>query len=224
MGGQLLEDTHGNLYAFNELNRFAELSTTSQIRFASNSVKLSRFAAGWSDEHDLSEPLTGALFDILVDIFQEKLVERGLIGRETADLSDRLREYPQYEPVVQAAFDYAYALHRDAFRQALAETRDYLGVALAETWKRLSGQFLSYDDVARVLLAVDGALSGGRYRQEILESFDWREIGRVRVGPRLQPPDETSHAHSERTLTPEITRRLPKMCYRERVLLAYGAG
>ena len=44
------------------------------------------------------------------------------------------------------------------------------------------------------MLAVDGALSGGRYRQEIFESFDWREIGRVRVGPRLQPPDETSHA------------------------------
>ena len=133
-------------------------------------------------QHDLSEPLTGALFDILVDIFQERLVERGAISRAIADLSDDVREHPEYEPFIQAAFDKAYAMEQDVFQQALAETRDYLGVALAETWKGLSGQFLSYDDVARVLLAVDRALSGGRYREEILESFDWREIGRVRVG------------------------------------------
>jgi hypothetical protein len=220
MSEQLLEDTHGNLYTFNELNRFAELSTNSQIRVASNSVKLSRFAAGWDDEHDLSEPLTGALFDTMVDIFQEKLVERGAISRVIADLSDDVREHPEYEPFIQAAFDQAYAMEKDVFRQALAETRDYLGVALAETWKGLSGQFLSYDDVARVLLAVDGALSGGRYRQEILESFDWREIGRVRVGPRLRPPDESSHARSVRTLVPEVQNRLPKMTYYERALLA----
>jgi hypothetical protein len=220
MADQLLEDTHGNLYAMNELNRFAELSTTDEIRSASNSVKLSQFADGWDDEHDLSEPLTGALFDILVDIFQEKLVERGIVSRGVAELSDNVREHPEYEPIIQAAFDAAYARHREAMHDVLAETRDYMGVALAETWKRLSAQFLSYDDVARALLGVEAALSGGRYRQEILESFEWREIGSVRVGPRLTPPDEASHAHSERTLTPEAGRALPTMTFHERALLA----
>src|SRR5690606_7629230 len=81
----VLDETRGNLYAFNELNRFAELSTTSQIRLASNSVKLSDFSAGWTDEHALSQPLAGALFDILVDIFQENLVERGVIPRRIAE-------------------------------------------------------------------------------------------------------------------------------------------
>jgi hypothetical protein len=221
MVDQLLEDTHGNLYAMNELNRFAELSTTDQIRMASNSVKLSRFARGWTKEHALSEPLTGAVFDIFVDVFQEKLVERSLIGRDLADLSDRIREHPEHEHLVQAAFSAAFQGRREEFRDVLLETRDYLGVLLAETWKRLSAQYLSYDDVGRVMLAVDGALSGGRYRQEIFESFDWREIGRVRVGPRLAQ-DEASHTNSARTLRPEMGSGFPKMTFRERVLIAYG--
>ena len=37
----LLEETRGNLYVFNELDRFAELSPHDQIRLASNDVKLS---------------------------------------------------------------------------------------------------------------------------------------------------------------------------------------
>ena len=72
----LLEETHGNLYVFNELDRFAELSPHDEIRLASNDVKLSQFTAGWDDEHALSQPLTGAIFDVAVDIFQELLVER----------------------------------------------------------------------------------------------------------------------------------------------------
>ena len=56
----LLEETHGNLYVFNELDRFAELSPHDEIRLASNDVKLSQFTAGWDDEHKLSQPLTGA--------------------------------------------------------------------------------------------------------------------------------------------------------------------
>ena len=84
----------------------------------------------------------------------------------------------------------------------------------------MSPDFFGYDEVAAQLVAVDRALSGGRYRNEIVESFVWREIGAVRVGPRLSPPDKSSHAFSARTLVPEMTRGLPKMSYRERALLA----
>ena len=91
----LLEETRGNLYTFNELDRFAELSPHDQIRLASNDVKLSEFTAGWDDEHKLSQPLTGAMFDIFVDIFQELLVERGLIPREVAEATRRVRDEPR---------------------------------------------------------------------------------------------------------------------------------
>jgi hypothetical protein len=220
----LLEATHGNLFSFNELDRFAELSATSQIRLASNSVKLSRFAAGWTDEHALSQPLTGALFDILVDVFQENLVERGLIGREVANLADRVGKNPEYSSTIQAMYDAAYTGRYVEFRAALVEARDYLGTALAIAWQRLSPDFFEYSDVASAMLAVDRDLSGGRYRDEISEAFDWREIGRAEVGPRLAQPDEFSHAFSTRTLVPENCRQMPKMSYHERVLVAYRAG
>ena len=52
----LLEMTRGNLYTFNELNRFAELRPNEQIRIAGTDIKMSAFALGWTDEHDLSDP------------------------------------------------------------------------------------------------------------------------------------------------------------------------
>ena len=63
-------------------------------------------------------------------------------------------------------------------------------------------------------------MSGGRYRRAMVESFDWREIGRVTVGPRLRPPDARSHAFSARTLGPGFRRTLPEMSYRERALMS----
>ena len=33
---------------------------------------------GWSDEHDLSEPLTGAFFDSLVDIYHDPIYKTNL--------------------------------------------------------------------------------------------------------------------------------------------------
>ena len=52
--------------------------------------KLSEFAAGWTDEHDLSQPLTGAFFDILVDVYHESCPGSGLISPEVEDLLDRI--------------------------------------------------------------------------------------------------------------------------------------
>ena len=216
----LLEETHGNLYVFNELDRFAELSTHEEIRLASNDVKLSRFAAGWDDEHALSQPLTGAIFDISVDIFQELLVERGLLPREIAETTRFVRDEPERATIVQPAFDAVFAGEYDELRAALADARDYVGYALAETWKRLQADIFSYVDVAETLIAVDQMTSGGRYRRAIVESFVWREIGAATVGPRLRPPDAHSHTHSARTVTPELAEWLPRMTYRERAIAA----
>jgi hypothetical protein len=216
----LLDETHGNLYTFNELDRFAELSPNDQIRLASNAVKLSEFSAGWEDEHALSQPLTGALFDIIVDIFQEMLVERGLISRDVAEQTRLVRNSPQRAAGIQPAFDAAFANQYEGFRAALIDARDYMGFALAETWKRLSADFFTYEHVAGTLIEMDRAMSGGRYQRALAESFEWRGIGQVRVGPRLRPPDARSHVFSPRTLVPGMRNDLPKMSFRERALMA----
>jgi hypothetical protein len=219
----LLEETRGNLYTFNELDRFAELSPHDQIRLASNDVKLSEFTAGWDDEHKLSQPLTGAMFDIFVDIFQELLVERGLIPREVAETTRRVRGESGLAEIVQSIFDTAYEGRYDGFRAALIDARDYSGAALAQAWQRLKADDFSYLEVAQIVIEVEEAMSGGRFRRALVESFDWREIGRATVGPRLKPPGPNSHTHSARTITPDMARGLPRMSYRERAIAA-GIG
>jgi hypothetical protein len=197
---------------------------------ASNSVTMDAFAGGWDDEHTLSQPLTGALFDVLVDVFQENLVDRGLIGRDIADLGRHIETNPQAAPRVQAAFDEAYGRagrgpegSRGGFGAALMAARDYLGLLLARCWQRLDPHHFSYVDVGETLLALDRQMSGGRYRRPIVESFAWRGIGRVAVGPRLSPPDQDSHSFSARTVVPADRQRLPKMRFSERMALARGA-
>jgi hypothetical protein len=216
----LLEQTRGNLYTHNELGRFAELAESAQIRLASNDVKMSAFAAGWEDEHALSQPLTGAMFDIGVDIFQEILVERGVISRDIAEATRRVRNHPENAAIVQPAFEAAFAERPDEFRAALIEARDMMGFMLAETWKRLTADYFTYIDVAETMIEIEAAMWGGRYRRAMVESFDWREIGRVRVGPRLAPPGPRSHSHSARTLAPRMRNILPRMTYRERAIMA----
>ena len=166
----LLEETRGNLYTFNELDRFAEFAPHDQIRLASNDVKLSEFTAGWDDEHKLSQPLTGAMFDIFVDIFQELLVERGLIPREAAEATRRVRGEPRLAEAVQPIFDAAYEGRHEGFRAALIDARDYSGAALAQTWQRLRADDLSFLDVALILIAVEEAMSGGRFRRALVEA------------------------------------------------------
>lgn len=181
----LLLATRGNLYALNSLNRMAELSSNEQIRNAANDRTLSEFARGWRNEHDLSAPLTGAFFDIFVDIFHEFLVENRLIATRVEELSDLLLATPAYGAVLQRQFDRAFARDPDGFKTVLLAARDTLGSYLAATWQALDRNWLDYTDVADAFEAVDIKSSGGRFQRLIRGNFDMRDIGHVRVGPQL---------------------------------------
>lgn len=199
----LLNNTRGNLYTFNRLSRFAELSENAQIRVATNDRVLSEFAHGWSSEHDLSEPLTGAMFDILIDIYHERLLVHDLITPEEEHLSDQLEGSAEYSQVMQQIFDERYTSNPEGFRIALLEARDFLGSYLADAWEMLDADMLSYFGVERALLTVDQEITGGAFQQIIEGNFRMREIGLTTAGPRLADPDETSHASSVRTRVPD---------------------
>jgi hypothetical protein len=203
----LLANTHGNLYTLNFVNRIAELSSNQQIRLAANPLSLLDFVRGWSDEHELAQPLTGAMFDILVDIFHEELVERDLISQSTEDLSDRLEDEPDYHQVIQPVFDEAYKACPEGFREALVCARDTLGTYLAETWRRLSPDRLHYASVGRTLLAVDRMMTDGRYRRIIEVNLRRRAIGFALIGPQLAPPDPKSHFDLPRVFVPPTPGR-----------------
>ena len=178
---RLLRDTHGNIYLPNELNRIGELSQTTQIRLASHSLTLDDVpdlrtpvgALSQPQRHAMGLPLTGAVFDALVEVFQEILVEEGLVSRELDDLSRQEEDAPAEE--VQAGFDRAYAGRHDEFKAALLDVRDYVGRYLARAWRRL-GWDLTFSDAAAAMLSADRELTGGVGRNILLESLLWRGI------------------------------------------------
>lgn len=178
---RLLERTRGNIYLQNEVNRIGELSETEEIRLASQSVTLADVPdlrtpvarLSQPQRHAMSLPLTGAVFDVLVEVFQEMLVRDGLIGRELDDLSRQEDGAP--EEIIQGEFDRAYAGQHDEFKGALLDARDYVGRCLAAAWRTLSWD-LSFAEVAAALLAADRQLAGGAGREIMLESLLWRGI------------------------------------------------
>jgi hypothetical protein len=216
---EVLDETRGNLYLSNRIARFSEFPGQRQIRTANNVHTMDEFVDGYKNEHELSQPLTGAIFDILADIFQESLLERGLITPDVEELAEVVEFGGEDNGEVQDAFDSAYADDADGFVAALLDARDTMGTYLAEMLWDLDPDFLDYGDVARSLLAVDERATGGRYGDIIDRNFERRGIGILHAGPRLKPkrPDGLP---SRRTVQPRDRLRLPRMSYREKYALA----
>lgn len=181
-GKHLLETSGGNLYALNELNRIGELSDTEQIRLASHALRMTDVVTenrelSQQEKHQLGQPLTGAFFDIFVEVFQKTLVERGLISQELDATSRRVQEMDSLNDTVQGQFTDAYRNNPEGFKAVLFAARDYLGERLAKTWRQLSPHQLSFPDVAATFMSVDRSLSGWKYQDIIRECFLWRRIG-----------------------------------------------
>ena len=131
----LLQHTQGNLFTVNELNRIGELSDSREIRVAFNYARMSDVR---DEPHDRSLPLTGGIFDVMLEVYQKNLVQRGLITQDlvTQDLADRSTQgigRDQDLDAIQADFARAYKGHEPGFKEALLEARDYPGQLLALT-------------------------------------------------------------------------------------------
>jgi len=191
-----LSSSEGNLYALNESNRIGELSNIAQVRVASNSRKLSEFTEGWSSPHSLAQPLLGAFFDSLIDVYQDRLLEAGLIDPELRHLSEIMPYEELDEGLIQERFAEAYHGQHDTFKTALIEARDYIGDCLVFLLTRTSPHFLRYADVGETWIAADRWLNGGRYAEDFRENLLWRDIGTATVGPRLAKADGDQEDHS----------------------------
>lgn len=178
---RLLRVTSGNLYLPNELNRIGELSATDQIRNASQSLKMSDVPAfdmpldllSNRQRHDMGLPLTGAVFDILVEVFQEILVREGLIGEELNALSRQAGD--AHEALVQQGFDVAFSGNEAQFKAALLDARDYTARCLAGAWRALDDQ-VTFDRAAQAMLQADLALTGGAGHRILVDCLSWRGI------------------------------------------------
>ncbi len=180
----LLDATKGNLLTVNGLDRVGELSDSREIRVAFNARRMSDVG---DEPHQRSLPLTGAIFDTMVEAFQQDLVGKGLITEKLRARSTNLPGSAEDLAEIQAEFKAAYTGNEAAFKKSLLLARDYLGRLLAVTWGNLSPNFLTYHDVLRGLMRADREITGGTNQPIIRDCFAWREIAPVPNSLMLRP-------------------------------------
>jgi hypothetical protein len=180
----LLHATSGNLLTVNGLDRVGELSDSREIRVAFNARRMSDVGV---EPHERSLPLTGAVFDTMVEVFQEALVTKGLITEELRVRSTNMPGSVEDLADIAADFTSAYTGQEGEFKDALLRARDVVGRLLAVTWSNLSPDHLTYHDVLRGLIDADRVLNRGENHSIIRECFAWREIVPVPTSLLLRP-------------------------------------
>ncbi len=188
----VLEYTKGNLYSQNELSAVMEMPRTGWVRMAFNDYRLPLDSSSEPPNYAYSRVLTGAVFDILVEVFQANLVKSKAISEDLEKRSEHQTASSTYEPataaMIQAEFERAYVKEKEKFKTALLEARDYVGFLLARTVNQLSPDYLSFFKVGTIFLKMDKEISGGAYQQLIRTCFNWRGITPKRQ--EVPPPQQ----------------------------------
>jgi hypothetical protein len=187
---RLLEQTQGNLYVLNLVNRIAETSAHTQIRLAANTTRMAEVAditmapdGSWNDptgqgrnQHWIAAPLTGAIFDILVEIYQDMLVVAGVIPNEANAQGWTREEVEAAFAGLDRMFSAALTRFDQAFVGVISEARDTVGRALAHVMLTLRPEGLSFGEVAARFLEAMAAQGHGLLMPAMVEHFLWRGI------------------------------------------------
>jgi len=169
----LLRRTRGNLLIANELDRFAELSDEKQVRLFSHSLRMGDVS---SEVHDLSKPFAGALFDILIELYQVLLFERGLSDLDPRDFRD-LRSELSEEGLEQLSISVAdHEVEHFAMKSALEEARDLIGEILVRSWVDLTPDTLDYREAAWAMVTAAETGRARRFAGSVVDNFTWRGI------------------------------------------------
>lgn len=229
---RLLGQTDGNLYVLNSVSRIGEISDLEEIRIADNAVRMEDVAGlrlgpdgTWVDPtgagrnaHHLAQPLTGAIWDTLVELFQDGLAERGVIPPDLDTRGWDPREVQASLAHLQGASARALAAFGGAFRASLAEARDLVGACLAQAMRTTAPEGVSFGAVAARFIEAMLARGQGRNLEALLDDFDWRGID---ARPALRAREGAAAAAAEER------RRWARLPYGERarrVAAARGAA
>jgi hypothetical protein len=223
---RVLRQTRGNLYALNLVSRLGEASDVEQVRVLDNEVRLADLEGvqlgpdgGWTDplglgrrQHAAAAPMTGALWDCLVDLFQEGLVARGAIGPDLDARGWTRAEVEASLGPLERATGAALGRFAGDFTAALEAARDVMGLALARCVQRLSPDDLDFDTVAACFCRVLPELGQARMVPSFIENFLERGIdprpvsggaavpgrptwsARARAGDRVRGPPKPGRA------------------------------
>jgi len=212
---RLLEQTEGNLYVLNIVNRIGAISDSEQVRLASNIRTMADVVGlhmapdgSWIDpsgqhrnQHAIAEPLTGAVFDTLVELYQDGLAARGLIPAEADARGWTRDEVEQSIDAVHASSAAAFARFAQGFHAALDDARHIVARCMAHVILTVRPETLSFPIVAARFLEAAAALGQTHHLPALLDHFLWRGIdprpvlgiavapgrGRLRQSPRVSP-------------------------------------
>jgi hypothetical protein len=179
-----LEQTRGKLFSVNILSQIGEYRMgrsgrrTGRIFFQNKTMHAVAHARRTDDKYLYARPLLGAAFDVLVDIYEARLVRRGLIPQELADRSTHATATSH--PAIRREFAAEFKSNPDGFAEALREATADFARLLAAAWRMSRRTGVTFSRVASNIAAADARSNRGRYAAIIRRAFARRRIA-VRV-------------------------------------------
>jgi hypothetical protein len=187
---RLLLQTRGNLYALNLVSRLGELSGNDQVRVLDNDVRLSDLGGlrlgpdgTWIDplglgrnQHAAAAPLSGAIWDCFVELFQDGLVARGVIGPNLDSRQWTKAEVDAALLPLQSALGTSFERFADDFTAAVRSARDLTGLMLARCIQRLDPNDLDFAMVAARFCEAAVDVGQVHVLSAFIENFLYREI------------------------------------------------
>jgi hypothetical protein len=130
-----------------------------------------------NEVHDLAKPFGGALFDLLIEIYQAVLYERGLSDLHPRDFWSLRDEYSEADiEEAMAASIGAYETRHFAFKSALEEARDIVGEVLVRSWEELAPDGLDFRSAAEAMITAAARSRADAYADRLHDNFAWRGI------------------------------------------------
>jgi len=182
----VLAQTQGKLFSKNILSRIGEYRMEGSGRrragrlfFQNQTMRAVAGARRKGNKYVYARPLLGAAFDILVEIYEARLVRRGLIRQDLADRSTRATA--SGHPDLRREFKAQFKTNPDGFAEALREASADFARLLAAAWRMARRTGVTFSRVASNIAAADARFNRGRYEETIRRAFARRQIA-VRVG------------------------------------------
>lgn len=177
---RVLDETRGKLYSVNLISEIGQYRRgrsgrgRGRLYFHDKTLRSVAAARRNGDKHTYAQPFLGAMFDILVEIYEDHLARRELISVELARHSTHAAA--ARHPKIRREFAKRYRLNPDGFAEALGEAAADLARLLARAWQKTRRTGATFSKVAANLLAADRRLYRGRHEPAIRRAFRRRKI------------------------------------------------
>ena len=177
----VLAQTKGKLFSKNIVSRIGEYRADGTGRrragrflFQNQTMRKVASARRTGNKYVYARPLLGAAFDILIEIYEARLVRRGLIEPGLAKRSTHVAS--REDPAVRREFAAAFKANPDGFADALRDATGDFARLLATAWQMARRTGVTFSRVASNIAATDRRLHRGRYATTIRRAFTKRGI------------------------------------------------